>query len=148
MRLWSLNPKYLDRAGLLAVWREGLLAKKVLTGKTRGYKNHPQLIRFRASKKALIYINAYLYGIYLESQARGYKFSVAKIGKELKSLKIFAKKIKVNSGQVVYEFSHLLNKLKVRDKNKYQELKDIKRPQVHFLFKVVPGKIENWEKIK
>ena len=30
MRLWSIHPKYLDRQGLLAVWREGLLAQKVL----------------------------------------------------------------------------------------------------------------------
>lgn len=30
MRLWSLHPSYLDRAGLLAVWREGLLAQSVL----------------------------------------------------------------------------------------------------------------------
>ncbi len=47
MRLWSLHPKYLDRQGLLAVWREGLLAQKVLQGKTKGYKNHPQLKRFQ-----------------------------------------------------------------------------------------------------
>jgi hypothetical protein len=32
MRLWSLHPRYLDAKGLQAVWREGLLAKKVLQG--------------------------------------------------------------------------------------------------------------------
>jgi len=144
MRLWSLNPKYLDRQGLLAVWREGLLAKKVLTGKTKGYKNHPQLIRFRNSKKALEYIDAYLFGLYLESLDRGYKFDKNKIG----NLKILDKKIKVNSGQVIYEFNHLLKKLKERDREKYNQLKKTKRPQVHFLFKVIPGKIEDWEKVK
>ena len=43
MRLWSLHPKYLDKLGLLGLWRESLLAQKVLLGKTKGYKNHPQL---------------------------------------------------------------------------------------------------------
>jgi len=144
MRLWSLSPQYLDRQGLLAVWREGLLAKKVLEGETKGYKNHPQLNRFRDSKKVLEYIDAYLYGIYLEAEKRGYKFSRDKI----KNLKILQEKIKVNSDQLVYEFSHLLNKLKVRDKIRYKELVDVKKPKVHFLFKVVPGGIAEWEKIK
>ncbi len=143
MRLWSLNPKYLDRQGLLAVWREALLAKKVLEGKTKGYKNHPQLIRFRESRDTLAYVDAYLYGIYLEALSRGYKFSREKID----NLKILNKKIRVNSGQLTYEFAHLLNKLKTRDSKQFGKLKDIKRPEVHFLFKVIPGKEEKWEKI-
>lgn len=49
MRIWSLHPQYLDRQGLTAGWREGLLAQKVLTGTTKGYRNHPQLRRFRAA---------------------------------------------------------------------------------------------------
>lgn len=32
MRLWSLHPSYLDAVGLVALWREGLLARKVLQG--------------------------------------------------------------------------------------------------------------------
>lgn len=43
MRLWSLHPQYLDAKGLVALWREGLLAQAVLAGQTRGYKRHPQL---------------------------------------------------------------------------------------------------------
>ena len=39
MRLWSIHPKYLDCKGLVALWREALLAKKVLRGKTRKYAN-------------------------------------------------------------------------------------------------------------
>ena len=46
MRLWSLHPKYLDSKGLVAVWREGLLALEVLKGNTKGYRSHPQLTRF------------------------------------------------------------------------------------------------------
>ena len=41
MKLWSIHPKYLDAKGLVALWREALLAQKVLDGKTEGYKNHP-----------------------------------------------------------------------------------------------------------
>lgn len=144
MRLWSLSPEYLDRQGLLAVWREGLLAKKVLEGKTKGYKNHPQLIRFKNSNNALAYVDSYLFEIYQEAGRRGYKFSIEKI----ENLKVLNKKIKVNSGQVIYEFSHLLNKLKIRDIEKYKKLKNIKIPAVSGLFKVVEGDIEDWEKIK
>lgn len=143
MRLWSLSPKYLDRQGLLAVWREALLAKKVLAGKTRGYKNHPQLIRFKKSGRALEYIDSYLFGVYLEAKSRGYKFGIEKID----NLKILNKKIKINSGQIDYEFKHLLRKLKTRDTKKYSEIKNIKNPQILFLFKVVKGEVEKWEKI-
>lgn len=144
MRLWSISPKYLDSRGLLAVWRESLLAKKVLEGKTKGYKKHPQLIRFQESKKSLEYIDSYLFGIYLESLERGYNFNQKKI----KNLKILNKKIKVNSDQIFYEFQHLLKKLKVRDPKKYSELKKNKQPQAHFLFEIIKGGVEKWEKIE
>ena len=36
MRLWSLHPRYLDAKGLVALWREGLLAQAVLKGQTKG----------------------------------------------------------------------------------------------------------------
>jgi len=145
MRLWSLHPKYLDRKGLLAVWREGLLAKKVLEGRTRGYKNHPQLVRFRKSKDPLLYINAYLYQIYLEAVRRGYRFDLNKIiPVEVEE------KIPVTRGQVVYEFYHLLKKLERRDKKKYEELKniDLNKLEVNPIFKIVEGGIEPWEKVK
>jgi len=144
MRLWSLSPKYLDRLGLLAVWREGLLAKKVLAGKTKGYKNHPQLNRFREQDKPLDYINAYLSEIYQEALNRGYLFNKSKISPLKKKLK----NIKVSIGQIEYEFKHLLNKLKIRDKNRYQSLKKSVEIIQHPLFKQVKGKIEGWEKIK
>lgn len=143
MRLWSLHPRYLDRQGLLAVWREGLLAKKVLQGKTKGYTKHPQLIRFKKTTEPLAYINAYLQGILEEAQERGYKFQAQK----LKPLKTIKKKIILNSGQLQYEYQHLLKKLKTRDKKRYQELKKLKA-QAHSLFKTVRGQIEDWERIK
>lgn len=144
MRLWSLSPKYLDRLGLLAVWREGLLAKKVLAGKTKGYKNHPQLDRFRDQDKPLDHINAYLLGIYQEALNRGYLFNKSKISPLKKKLK----NIKVSTRQIEYEFKHLLNKLEIRDKNRYQSLKNVVKISQHPLFRRVKGKIEEWEKIK
>jgi hypothetical protein len=144
VRLWSLDPKYLDAKGLVALWREALLAKKVIEGDTKGYKNHPQLQRFKESGDSLANIKSYLYGVYLEAESRGYHFLSEKIG----SLKVSKKKIKVNSDQVNYEFFHLLNKLKTRDNQRYLDLKKVKKPKVHFLFKVITGKVEKWEKIK
>jgi len=40
MRLWSLHPRRLDGKGLIASWREGLLARAALAARTRGYRNH------------------------------------------------------------------------------------------------------------
>ena len=80
MRLWSLHPRYLDSKGLTACWREGLLARKVLEGKTKGYRNHPQLERFRGQDDPVGMIDAYLLAVYEEAEKRGYKFSRGKIG--------------------------------------------------------------------
>jgi len=79
MRLWSIHPVYVDSKGLVAVWREALLAKAVLEGKTMGYKNHPQLTRFRDSEYTIDCINRYLSHIYDESVKRGYNFDRRKI---------------------------------------------------------------------
>jgi len=66
MRLWSIHPKYLDVQGLLGLWREGLLAQKVLLGETKGYRNHPQLIRFKRTPDPVLYLGTYLYYVYQE----------------------------------------------------------------------------------
>ncbi|MBC7332797.1 MAG: hypothetical protein H5T91_10315 [Synergistetes bacterium] len=142
MRLWSIHPKYLDTKGLLAVWREGLLAKKVLEGKTEGYKNHPQLERFKKSKDPIAYINAYLYEILLEAKGRGYNFNESKLQK----VKIDSK-LTVTDKQVAYEFQHLLNKLKLRNKEKYEEIKSVEKVDAHPLFIIIAGEIEPWEKL-
>jgi len=140
MRIWSLHPEYLDAKGLVALWREALLAKKVLEGKTTGYRNHPQLSRFREARKPLEAINQYLSEIYSESLNRDYHFDKQKINWN------FAKsKLTVTTGQVNYEAKHLLIKLKARDKNKYNELKTRSTFDVHPLFIVVKGDVEKWE---
>lgn len=140
MRLWSLHPKYLDTKGLVALWRETLLAKHVLEGKTKGYKNHPQLNRFKDSRNPLSYINFYLKEIHQESVKRDYNFDRSKFLSRARP-----DKIAVTRGQLEYEFEHLLRKLEVRDLRLYKELKDEDRIVPHPLFKVVKGDIEPWE---
>jgi hypothetical protein len=141
MRLWSIHPKYLDRKGLLAQWREGLLAKKVLEGKTKGYKNHPQLERFKQYSKPLDAINAFLYYTLEEARRRGYNFDEKKIN-AIRLEKI----IPVNDGQIKYEFEHLLRKLKKRDKKKYDDIKKERKIESNQLFFIRKGGKEAWEK--
>ncbi len=140
MRIWSLHPKYLDTKGLLALWRETLLAKHVLRGQTKGYKNHPQLNRFKAAEKPLDAINQYLAGIYDEAQIRNFNFSKEKIDWSYEPVLL-----QVTQGQMDYEAQHLLKKLEVRDIERYNELKDIQKWRPHPLFSMVPGPIEDWE---
>ena len=140
MRIWSLHPKYLDSKGLVALWRETLLAKHVLEGKTKGYLNHPQLNRFKELKKPLDGINFYLSCIYDEAILRNYNFDKSKF---LKPNKI--NKMMVHQGQLDYEFKHLLAKLYVRDLVLFEKFKKIKKIETHPLFEVVKGGIEDWE---
>ena len=143
MRLWSLHPKYLDGVGLVALWRETLLAKKVLAGKTRGYKNHPQLSRFKSSPQPRIAINTYLLSVYQEAEKRGYHFDLKKVGRvDIKA------KLLITSGQLEYEFKHLLAKLKTRDFNKYQVVKLVQKVEAHPLFRVKRGEVASWEKVR
>ena len=72
MRLWTVHPSYLDARGLVALWREALLAQKVLLGKTKGYKAHPQLARFREAGDPVAVIASYLAAVHQEAAARGY----------------------------------------------------------------------------
>jgi hypothetical protein len=133
----------LDRQGLLAVWREGLLAQKVLQGGTKGYRSHPQLQRFKEQKDPLAAIGAYLLGVHEESAARGYSFDGKKISSKKK-----APKIKVAAGQVEYELRHLLKKLKKRDAQRHISILSDKNIQTHTLFKVIKGPVEDWERAK
>lgn len=141
MRLWSLHPRYLDRQGLLGLWREALLAQKVLQGGTRGYQHHPQLERFRSHPDPLGAIGAYLLGIVKEGQRRSYQLDRSKI-----LLLSPVENIPVSEGQLLFEWSHLLRKLEKRDPVRCQNLKDISMPEQHPLFRLVPGEIEPWER--
>jgi len=145
MRLWSIHPRYLDRVGLVALWREGILAQKVLEGRTRGYVNHPQLIRFKNSPNPLLTIGTYLYHVYLEGLRRGYEFDSHKIKVYDNSLTSI---IPITTNQVKYEFKLLLYKLTHREPKLAQKLRDVKEIQVNPVFYVIEGPIAEWEKPK
>ncbi len=140
MRIWSLHPKYLDAKGLVALWRETLLAKNVLANKTKGYKNHPQLNRFKEVEKPLDAINQYLAEVYEEAKCRHYNFNADKIDWDFEPTCI-----EVTDKQVAYEFRHLLNKLQTRDPLRYKDIVDTKAIVAAKIFKVVEGEIADWE---
>ncbi|WP_423127894.1 pyrimidine dimer DNA glycosylase/endonuclease V [Gaoshiqia sp. Z1-71] len=142
MRIWSVHPVYLDQKGLVALWREALLAKQVLEGKTKGYQHHPQLKRFKAAVNPLDCINQYLAVVWDEATKRGYRFDEQKINRNYKS-----EKLSVTTGQLNYETWHLLQKLQIRDIAKHNELIGHKEFLTHPLFELVDGEIEDWEKI-
>ena len=141
MRLWSLHPSYLDAKGLVALWREGLLAKAVLEGKTKGYKNHPQLQRFKSHPHPINAINAFLWEVYEEAKRRGYHFDASKL--EPKSN---CEKTPVTDGQLRYEWGHLQNKLSKRDKKQYRINASDSDIKPHPNLEVVPGEVESWER--
>ena len=140
MRLWSIHPEHLDSKGLVALWREGLLAQKVLQGKTKGYINHPQLIRFNSCDNPLGAIATYLRHVAIEANNRGYNFDQSKILGNRRQ-----KPLLVSDGQIHYEFQHLLSKLKRRDPKKYQYEKTVTTVTLHPLFKQYAGDVEEWE---
>ncbi|GAB3553139.1 pyrimidine dimer DNA glycosylase/endonuclease V [Noviherbaspirillum agri] len=142
MRLWSIKPELLDKIGLVALWREALLAQKVLLGQTKGYKFHPQLVRFRACADPVLAIGCYLDEVAAEADRRGYRFDSSKIIKRGE-----CPRMPVQRGQMEYEWKHLLAKLQVRSPEVYEVQRTISTPDAHPLFYVVPGGIEAWERV-
>jgi hypothetical protein len=143
MRLWSIHPKYLDVRGLVALWREALLAQAVICGQTRGYLHHPQLKRFKASRRSEGAISEYLRHIHSESLQRGYAFASDKIRPAR-----YSGLICVTRDQIAYEWHHLLAKLETRNPRWKAQLNDVRRPAAHPLFRIVPGGVEGWERIQ
>jgi len=141
MRLWTLHPKYLDPQGLVALWREALLARAVLRGATKGYRNHPQLKRFQSHYSPRSAINSYLAGVHAESELRGYSFDSRKRG-PIRS----RSPIPVTDGQLVYEWQHLLRKLRARSPVYFRRWRALALPEPHPLFRVIPGPVEPWER--
>lgn len=141
MRLWSLHPKYLDPQGLVALWREALLARAVLRSTTRGYTRHPQLERFRAHQHPRSAMNSYLSVIQAEATLRGYAFDRTKIG-PVRTVE----KIMVSSGQLAYEWQHLQRKLSLRSPTVLAKWSRVLVPACHPLFRRKPGPVASWER--
>jgi hypothetical protein len=141
MRLWSIHPRYLDSQGLVALWREALLARAVLRGLTRGYRHHPQLLRFRAHPAPRAAISTYLRCVYEEAGRRGYAFDGSKIGTGRTTVAI-----PVNAGQLAHEWRHLLRKLARRSPALGRRWRALERPQAHPLMRRRGGPVEHWER--
>ena len=150
MRLWSISPSYLDRQGLLGCWREALLAQHVLLGKTKGYKNHPQLERFKKQENPILATGSYLHWLWVDSTNRGYNFNDLAIYKE----NCIQQRIPVTKGQVLFEYSHLLHKLQDRSPKWVEEVLPyggsyipiVELIILHPLFYLIDGEEEEWEK--
>ena len=142
MRLWTLHPRHLDVRGLVALWREALLAQKVLQGATRGYRHHPQLARFRAAADPVAAIATYLAAVHEEAARRGYEFDAGKIVDAR-----LAGAIDETDGQLLYEWEHLKRKLERRDPGWYGACCAVESPAAHPLFRVVPGEVREWERV-
>lgn len=140
MRIWSLHPNYLDSKGLVALWRETLLAQNVLLDKTKGYKNHPQLKRFKTTNSPIDYLATYLHAIVDEAESRNYNFNRTKIVAPAQNLQIT-----VTQGQLEYEFQHLQNKLKIRDPERFEKHQTLTKLKTHPLFTIIKGNVEDWE---
>jgi len=142
VRLWSLHPGYLDSRGLVALWREGLLARAVLGGQVRGYRHHPQLERFRACTDPVAAVDAYLAAVCDEATRRGYRFDRAKLGAAE-----FAGTLSLGTQQLRYEWDHLQAKLAVRSPDLLARHAGVDMPACHPLFHLEPGPVAPWERV-
>jgi len=142
MRIWSLHPRYLDRQALVACWRETLLAQAVLSGTTRGYKNHPQLARFKQASDPVALVGSYLEGVADEAEARGYRFDRSLIRRTAPSSTV----IDVTDGQLALEWQHLMAKLAARSPEMHERWRSLTICDPHPLLRCVPGPVESWER--
>ena len=142
MRLWSVHPRYLDRQGLTAGWREALLAQAVLAGRTRGYRSHPQLERFRLPAAPAVAIHGYLHALADEADARGYRYDRTRIDGPASRVE----PIEVTTGQIDLEWAWLCQKLAARSPDVAQRWSGVGRPDVHPSFVEVPGPVATWER--
>ena len=149
MRIWSISPVYLDKKGLCGLWNEVNLAQKVLKNLTVGYKNHPQLERFKNTDTPVQLIGTYLTSVWEEATHRGYNFDSNLIDyfyyKPLSN-------IQVTEGQLTFEFYHLQKKLSLRDRKQWltnhRMFSYSNKIFTHPLFQRIGGKVESWEKTK
>ena len=142
MRVWTLHPRHLDPTGLVALWREALLAQAVLLGRTRGYTKHPQLIRFLTADHPVAAIVSYLHVVQTEAASRGYSFQFSRIAEAPPP----HDRIPETRGQLEYEWAHFTRKVRTRNPTWYREHCRRTVPAHHPLFRIIPGGIREWER--
>jgi hypothetical protein len=144
MRIWSIHPSYLDWKGLGALWRETLLAQAVLLGKTKGWRNHPQLDRFKHHPEPVKAVGYFLREVHIEATNRNYNYNFSKILEPAEQVEL----VSITEGQLRYELEILMERLQKRTPKKFKENLKIEQviPRPHPLFRVVEGQPELWEK--
>lgn len=136
-------PRHLDTKGFVALWREALLAQAVLHERTRGYRNHPQLERFRSHPEPLHAIAQYLEVVHAEAVTRGYRFDASKIVRPEGTTR--CELIPVTTGQLACEAEHRRAKLIERAPEQLARLAGEAITQ-HPMFTVIDGPIADWER--
>lgn len=130
MCLWSVHPKYLDKCGLVALWREGLRAQKNLSGESGKIPNDPQLIRFKQQDNPLQAIGAYLSFITCEALRQGCKFNHEKI-----MFPNFENAfLSVSEAELAEETERLKAKLHQRSEEKYEQLCQQQKIEINPVF--------------
>ncbi|SPE19944.1 DNA-(Apurinic or apyrimidinic site) lyase / pyrimidine dimer DNA glycosylase [Burkholderiales bacterium] len=142
MRIGTLHPKYLDVQGLVALWREALLAQKGLRGRTVGYRAHPQL-RFRARCAPVVFVASYLQLVHEEAQRRGYHFDATRIART----RVSGSLTESIWPAALHEWQHLLGKLQKRSPERFAQFRDVVRPEAHLMFRIVAGGVRDWERM-
>ncbi len=141
MRLWSIHPRYLDPPGLGGLWREALLAQRVVEGHTAAYRNHPQARRVLGQVDPWGAIHDYLIGVWEEGQRRGYRYDRSRISEHSGG-----HPMEVPRGQIEYELALLCFKLAVRNRGALSALPDLERALPHPSITIVEGGIAPWER--
>ena len=145
MRLWSLQPRYLDWKGLGANWREGLLGQDIILGRTKGWRNHPQMDRFKTHRDPVAAINYFLQENHREATKRGYNYNYSKILNPVEDIE----PLDLTKGQLRYELGLLSERLGRRDPEWLRNIQAAYSedpPLPHPLFNAVEGDVESWEK--
>lgn len=141
MRLWSIHPRYLDPAGLCGLWREALLAQRVVEGRTLAYRRHPQVCRLLQEDDPPGAMHAYLQGVWEEGDSRGYCLDRARITPCTSSAPMAAPQ-----GQLEYELVLLALKLRLRNPAFLDALPRVEEVEPHPSIRPVPGGAAWWER--
>jgi hypothetical protein len=78
-----------------------------------------------------------------EAERRGYQFDRKRILEAE-----FRGKLVETRGQLLFEWQHLQAKLRLRAADLCREQHGIDCPKAHPLFRIVPGRVREWEKSK
>ncbi|MDO4770187.1 MAG: hypothetical protein Q4A11_07465 [Brachymonas sp.] len=79
--------------------------------------------------------------MHAEATRRGYAFDAHKI-----RCTDAAEPLPVTSGQLQYEWAHLMRKLQTRNPTLHEQWQTVQTPEAHPLFTVHNGPIEGWER--